>query len=77
MLSWVRAISFLRLFKSTRVFITLLISVTNDIVPFLIVLFVSFLGFSIAYLALLNLEDGEDIEHDIIYAVKYNYFLMY
>ena len=69
MLSWLRGLSYLRLFQSTRVLIRLIVEVVKDMVPFMIVLIGSLFGFTITYLSL----EGGDLSDSFVY----NYRLMY
>lgn len=52
LLSCFRLLSYLRLFQKTRVFISLLVQIIIDMVPFFIVLITALTGFTIAYNAL-------------------------
>mmetsp|Transcript_47197 Transcript_47197/g.34502 ORF Transcript_47197/g.34502 Transcript_47197/m.34502 type:complete len:162 (+) Transcript_47197:3124-3609(+) len=52
LISWVRGLSFLRMFKKTRVLINLLVQVMIDMIPFMIVLIGALLGFSITFTAI-------------------------
>lgn len=52
LLSWVRALSLLRLFTNTRILIHLIVEVVNDMVPFMIVLIGALIGFTTSYRAL-------------------------
>lgn len=52
LLSWFRALSYLRLFKSTRVLIRLIVEVSKDMVPFMIVLSFSLVGFTLSFKAI-------------------------
>jgi len=70
--SWIRGLSYLRIFKSTRILIRLLVQVCIDIIPFIVVLVGALLGFSIS-LAALELEDMDTT----LKALGVDYRLMY
>lgn len=59
-ISWLRGLSYLRLFKKTRIFINLLLEILKDMIAFLIVLILSLLGFAISFRAI-DMEDHHDI----------------
>lgn len=52
LISWFRALSFLRFFKSTRVLIRLIVEVVIDMIPFMVVLMFMLLAFSLSFSAL-------------------------
>ena len=53
-----RGISYFRLFDDTRYYINLLFEVIKDVVPFLIILFYSQIGFSLIFISLDRSEDN-------------------
>ncbi|CDW80324.1 wd-40 repeat protein [Stylonychia lemnae] len=63
-LSWVRALSFLRLFQKTRIFIRLLVEVIYDMIPFLIVLIGAVLGISLSYEVINDISMLEALKHN-------------
>jgi len=70
--SWMRAISYLRLFQDTRVLISLLVQVIKDMVGFLVVLIAALFGFMTTFSAL-----GESETLTIEDSFKHNYRLMF
>ncbi|CDW81032.1 (myosin heavy-chain) kinase [Stylonychia lemnae] len=68
-LSWVRALSFLRLIQKTRIFIRLLEQVIYDMIPFMIVLIGAVLGISLSFEVLNNIS--------LVDALKHNYRLTF
>lgn len=68
-LSYFRALSFLRLFQKTRVFIRLLVETTSDMIPFMVVLISSMIGFSLTYQTMTG--------SPVIQSLQYNYRLMF
>ena len=69
LLSWIRALSFLRLFKNTRIFIRLLVEVNKDMIPFMIVLIGGVSGITLTY-QVIN-------DDTLINSFKHNYRLMF
>ena len=51
-LSWIRGITFFRLFSGTRYYLNLLISVFKDIIPFFTIYFYSSVGFALVFQSL-------------------------
>jgi hypothetical protein len=68
--SWFRALSYLRMFQTTRVLIKLIVEVAKDMISFIVVLIIAVIGFSITFLVL-----NED--QDMVSSLKYNYRVMY
>ena len=64
LISWVRALSYLRVFQKTRVFIALLVQVMIDMIPFMIVLIGALLGFTFSYRALTRYSFNASIKHN-------------
>jgi hypothetical protein len=58
------------MFQTTRVLIKLIVEVAKDMIPFMIVLIIAVLGFSITFLVLND-------DHDMVSSLKYNYRVMY
>ena len=56
LLSWFRALSFLRLFQKTRALIRLIIEVIKDMEAFAIVLFISLFGFTLTFYSLTGIS---------------------
>ncbi|CDW80596.1 wd-40 repeat protein [Stylonychia lemnae] len=63
-LSWVRALSFLRLFQKTRIFIRLLVEVIYDMIPFMIVLIGAVLGISLSFEVINDISMLEALKHN-------------
>jgi len=57
LLSWLRALSFLRLFQKTRALIRLIIEVIKDMEAFAIVLFISLFGLTLTFYSLTGSSD--------------------
>ena len=72
LLSWFRAISYLRLFQDTRVLIYLIVQVIKDMVAFMVVLIAALLGFTTTFSAL-----GESETVTMVGSLKHNYRLMF
>ena len=72
-ISWIRLMSYLRLFKQTRIFIAIMKGILIDMIPFNIVLGFTLLGFTLCHYVL-NVENEEI---DLTYSIKHNYRLMF
>jgi hypothetical protein len=71
LVSWVRSISYLRLFQKTRALIRLIVEVCVDMIPFFIVLLVALMGFTITFYSL------QPAPFEFSEALKSNYRLMF
>ena len=74
-LVWFRILSFLRLFKTTRALIRLILEVTKDMYAFTIVLLIAVLAFTITYDIIST--TGEEPETSFWSSLNHIYLLMY
>lgn len=71
LVSWIRSLSYLRLFQRTRALIRLIVEVCVDMIPFFIVLLVAMTGFTITFYTL------QPAPYEFSEALKNNYRLMF